>query len=158
MRTWSNLDHLTADLSQVSSTANYIFITPNLCHDGHDAHCVDGQPGGLAAIDAFLRKWIPLITDSPAFRADGMLIVTFDESDHGGPAGSAACCGERPLPGAKYQPGFNGPGGGRIGAVVLSPFVKPGTVSTVPYNHYALLATVEEIFGLSRLGTRPSLT
>ena len=100
---------------------------------------MDGQPGGLAAIDGFLRKWVPLITDSPAFRADGMLIVTFDESDHGGARGSAACCGERPLPGAKYQPGFNGPGGGRIGAVVLSPFVKPGTVSTVAYNHYALL-------------------
>jgi hypothetical protein len=147
-----NLEHLKSDLSQPASTANYIFITPNLCHDGHDAHCVDGQPGGLAAIDGFLRKWVPLITDSPAFRADGMLVVTFDESDHAGASGSAACCGERALPGAKYQPGFNGPGGGRIGALVLSPFVKPGTVSTVPYNHYALLATVEAIFGLSRLG------
>jgi hypothetical protein len=147
-----NLQRLTADLSQPASTANYIFITPNLCHDGHDAHCVDGQPGGLAAIDGFLKKWVPLITDSPAFRADGMLVVTFDESGRSGASGAAACCGERPLPGAKYQPGFNGPGGGRIGAVVLSPFVKPGTVSAVPYNHYALLATVEAIFGLSRLG------
>jgi hypothetical protein len=36
--------------------------------------------------------------------------------------------------------------------VVLSPFVKPATVSTVPYNHYALLATVEAIFGVERLG------
>jgi phosphatidylinositol-3-phosphatase len=147
-----NLAHLTADLSQLASTANYSFITPNLCHDGHDPRCVDGEPGGLAAIDGFLRKWVPLITASPAFRADGMLVVTFDESDRAGGPGSAACCGERALPGAKYRPGFNGPGGGRIGAVVLSPFVKPGTVSSVPYNHYALLASVEAIFGLARLG------
>jgi phosphatidylinositol-3-phosphatase len=147
-----NLDHLAGDLAQIATTPNYSFITPNLCHDGHDAHCVDGQPSRFTAIDGFLRKWVPLILQSPAFRADGMLVVTFDESDSVGPGGSAACCGERPLPGAKYRPGFNGPGGGRIGAVVLSPFVRPGTVSTVPYNHYALLATVESIFKLPRLG------
>ena len=29
-------------------------------------------------------------------------------------------------------------GGGRVGAVLLSPFIKPGTVSATPYNHYAL--------------------
>jgi hypothetical protein len=147
-----NLDKLPADLAQPAATANYSFITPNLCHDGHDHHCVDGEPGGLPAIDKFLRQWVPLIEQSPAFRQDGMLIITFDESDGVGSAGSAACCGERPLPGAKYRPGFNGPGGGRIGALVLSPFVKPGTVSLVPYNHYSLLATVEEIFNLPRLG------
>ena len=147
-----NLERLPADLAQAATTANYVFITPNLCHDGHDPHCVDGERGGLVAAEAFLRKWLPLILDSPAFRADGMLIVTFDESDRAGPAGSAACCGERALPGAKYPPGFNGPGGGKVGAVVLSPFVKPGSVSEVAYNHYALLATIEALFGLQRLG------
>jgi hypothetical protein len=69
-----------------------------------------------------------------------------------GPGGSSACCGERPLPGARFQPGFSGPGGGRIGAVVLSHFVRPGTVSSQPYNHYALLRTVEALFGLAPLG------
>jgi len=147
-----NLDHLPQDLENAATTANYIFITPNLCNDGHDAHCVDGRRGGLAAIDLFLKQWVPLIERSPAFRTDGMLIVTFDESDSGGADGSAACCNEMPLPGSKYQPGFRGPGGGRIGALVLSPFVKPGTVSAVPYNHYALLRTVETIFGLAPLG------
>ncbi|HYP66611.1 MAG TPA: alkaline phosphatase family protein, partial [Steroidobacteraceae bacterium] len=51
-----------------------------------------------------------------------------------------------------FQPGFSGPGGGRVGAVVLSRYVKPGTLSAVPYNHYALLRTVEAIFGLPYLG------
>jgi len=147
-----DLARLPADLKSAASTANYTFITPNLCNDGHDAECVDGRRGGLTAIDVFLRKWVPLIEDSPAFRADGLLVITFDESDGLGAKGSSACCGERPLPGAKYRPGISGPGGGRVGAVVLSPFVKPGTVSAVPYNHYSLLRTVEALFGLSYLG------
>ena len=40
-------------------------ITPNLCHDGHDAPCVDGEPGGLASADEWLKKWVPAITESP---------------------------------------------------------------------------------------------
>ena len=147
-----DLARLPADLASVASTANYTFITPNLCNDGHDAECVDGRRGGLTAIDVFLRKWVPLIEGSPAFRADGLLVITFDESDGEGVEGSSACCGERPLPGAKYRPGISGPGGGRVGAVLLSPFVKPRTVSAVPYNHYSLLRTVEALFGLSYLG------
>jgi len=147
-----NLDRLPADLESAATTPNYVFITPNLCNDGHDALCVDGRHGGLVAIDGFLKKWVPLIEGAPAFRADGMLIITFDESDGSGFEGSSACCGERPLPGAKYQPGFSGPGGGRIGAIIISPFVRAGTVSAVPYNHYSLLRTVETIFGLPPLG------
>ena len=50
-------------------------------------------------------------------------------------------------------PGKTGPGGGgRIGAVLLSPLIKPGTVSTVRYNHYSLLRTIEDSFGLPHLG------
>ena len=147
-----NLERLPQDLASVSTTANYSFITPNLCSDGHDVHCIDGRTGGLAAIDQFLRRWVPLIEAAPAFVADGLLIVTFDESDGAGAEGSSACCAEKALPGARFQPGFSGPGGGRIGAIVLSKFVRPGTVSTVPYNHYSLLRTVEAIFGLRYLG------
>jgi phosphatidylinositol-3-phosphatase len=147
-----NLERLPQDLASAATTANYSFITPNLCNDGHDARCVDGRRGGLTAIDAFLRQWVPLIERSPAFRADGVLVITFDESDAAGAEGSSACCGEKPLPGARYRPGISGPGGGRVGAVALSRFVKPGTVSDVPYNHYALLRTVETIFGLPHLG------
>jgi phospholipase C len=147
-----NLTRLPQDLASAATTPNYVFITPNLCSDGHDPKCVDGREGGYTAINSFLIQWVPLILNSAAFRADGMLIVTFDEADGVGEEGSGACCGEKPLPGARYAPGFNGPGGGRVGAVVLSPFVKPGAVSAVPYNHYSLLKTVEAIFGLQPLG------
>jgi hypothetical protein len=147
-----SLKALRQDLASAERTANFSFIVPNLCNDGHDEPCIDGRRGGLHEIDLFLKKWVPLITASPAFRADGLLVITFDESDARGEQGSSACCGERPLPGARYRPGFNGPGGGQIGAVLLSPFVKGGTVSGVPYNHYSLLRTIETIFGLPYLG------
>jgi phosphatidylinositol-3-phosphatase len=147
-----NLERLRHDLAKESTTPNFVFITPNLCNDGHDPQCIDGHAGGLTAVDRFLRKWVPRIEASPAFRADGLLVITFDESDGAGPEGSSACCGERPLPGARTRPGLDGPGGGRVGAVVLSRFVRPGTRSAVAYNHYSLLRTVEAIFGLPYIG------
>ena len=147
-----NLSVLPQDLRGAATTPNYVFITPNLCNDGHDSLCIDGGPGGFEAIDAFLRKWVPLILASPAYKQDGLLVITFDESEGNGPEGSTACCGEKPLASARRPAGVLGPGGGRIGAVVLSPFIKPGTVSTAPYNHYSLLRTVEDIFGLGHLG------
>ena len=147
-----NLEVLATDLRSVETTPNYSFITPDLCHDGHDPRCTDGAPGGLAGIDGFLRTWVPRITRSPAFRTDGLLVITFDESDGSPPDGFDACCGEKPLPGAPEAPGFQGPGGGRVGAVALSPFIRPGTVSRVPYNHYALLRSIEDLFDLGHLG------
>jgi Phosphoesterase family. len=141
------LPRLETDLQSAARTANYTFISPNLCHDGHDTPCVNGEPGGLVSADAFLRHWVPLITGSPAYRDGGLLIITFDESNG---ADAAACCGEQPGPNVDSA-GVRGPGGGRTGAVLLSPFIAAGTVSDVPYNHYSMLRSVEDIFGLARL-------
>ena len=55
------------------------------------------------------------------------------------------------------SPGITGPGGGRVGAVLLSPFIKPGTVSATPYNHYSSLASWESLLGLSRLADAASV-
>ena len=147
-----NLERLAKDLQSIESTPSFSFITPNLCNDGHDAPCVDGKPGGFGGIDSFLQVWVPRILDSPAYKQDGLLIVTFDESDSIGPEASTACCDEKSLPGERQAPGFNGPGGGKIGAVLLSPFIKPGTTSAMPYNHYSLLRSIEDQFGLAHLG------
>ena len=160
------LDGLEADLAKASSTANLSFITPNLCNDGHDSVCADDGPGGLTAADAFLRHWVPLILASPAYQKDGLLIITFDEADVPDPAHATdnfeSCCNEQPGPNIKAGnkvgkrpdsgPGIFGAGGGRTGAVLLSPFIKPGTVSSTPYNHYSMLKSLEDIFGLSYLG------
>lgn len=149
------LRDLDQDLRSAGRTPNFGFVVPNLCHDGHDQPCSNGEPGGLVSADRFLAYWVPRITRAPAFRAGGLLIVTFDE---GSSEDGAACCGEVPGPNAA-RPGLLGPGGGRIGAVLVSPFIKPGTVSDVPYNHYALLKSIEDVFGLAYLGYagRPGL-
>ena len=39
-------------------------------------------------------------------------------------------------------------GGGDAGAVLISPYIKPGTVSNTDYNHYSLLRSLEDIFGV----------
>jgi hypothetical protein len=142
-----NLSLLPQDLASPARTANYTFITPDLCDDGHDAPCKNGDPGGLAQADTFLRAWVPQITASPAFKQNGLLIITFDEAST---SDASSCCGEIPGPGSP-MPGGSGPGGGDIGAVLLSPCIAPGTVSQTPYNHYTMLRSVEDIFGLPHI-------
>lgn len=144
------LGRLPADLASVANTPNLSFITPDLCNDGHDASCADGSPGGMPAADAFLRTWVPKITGSPAFRKDGLLVVTFDEAESL-LTDATACCGEQPGPWSAY-PGILGPGGGRVGAVLVSPYIKAGSTSSQPYNHYSLLRSIEDLFSLPHLG------
>jgi phosphatidylinositol-3-phosphatase len=152
------LTPLTQDLAQASSTPAYSWITPDTCADAHDTpRCQNGAKGGLNQADKFLATWVPRITASPAYQQGGLIFITFDES--GDDTNAKACCGE--LDSLGYtdpshpnvnEPGLYGPGGGRVGAVALSPFIKPGTTSGVDYNHYSLLKTMEEIFGLPLLG------
>jgi hypothetical protein len=145
-----DLSQLPADLASASTTPNLTYITPNLCDDGHDSPCVDGRPGGLASVNAWLQIWVPRILHSPAYKTDGELIITADEADSP-QTDASACCGEGPGPNSPL-PGIAGLGGGRIGALVLSRWTAPNTWSTTPYNHYSLLASIEDVFGLRYLG------
>ena len=142
---------LPADLARAAATPAFSFLAPDLCNDGHDSPCVTGAAGGLAQADTFLSQWVPAIMAAPAYRDGGLIVITFDEG-----SGSAACCGETagisPSHPNVPRPGKTGPGGGRIGTVLLSPLIRPGTVSTVAYNHYSLLRSIEDIFGLPHLG------
>jgi hypothetical protein len=143
-----DLVQLHADLASAEATPNYVFIAPNLCEDGHDAPCIDGRPGGLVSADLFLREWVPRILGSPAWAEGGLLIITFDEADGGD---ASACCNE--MPGLNtVNPGGSGPGGGRTGALLISRFIQAGSVNDTPYNHYALLRSIEDLFALPHLG------
>ncbi len=162
-----NLNLLATDLQKLSTTPDFAFVTPNLCDDGHDGPCVTGAPGGLVSANLFFEKWVPMIMASPAYQKDGLLIINFDESGASISQNSSGqfvvtfagdtCCSEQPGPNLGSFPAsstigsfvlsFNNFGGDRTGAVLLSPFLKPGTVSNTPFNHYSLLKTLEEIFG-----------
>jgi hypothetical protein len=133
----------------------FTLIVPDTCSAGRDGACPLGEPAGLARSDAWLREWIPRITASPAYGEDGMVVITFDQARVSGPeADSTSCCDQalglnEP---ESIDPQAPAPGGGRVGALVLSPRVKAGTVSNAPYNHFALLRTIEDAFDLDHLG------
>lgn len=146
------LTGLEADLRSASRTPSFAFISPSLCHDGHDGHdrpCRNGEPGGLVSANEFLAHWVLLITHSPAFRDGGLLIVTFDEA-----ASADAVAVLQRARGAQHPP--NRVRTARAAAAsarcCCSPSIKPGTVSDVPYNHYSMLRSIEDVFGLKHLG------
>jgi hypothetical protein len=45
-----------------------------------------------------------------------------------------------------YDPTDFTAGGGDTGTVLISPLIKPGTVSSTNYNHYSTLRTLEDLF------------
>jgi hypothetical protein len=161
-----NLNKLSTDLQKIETTPNFVFITPNVCDDGHDSACVNGQTGGEVGINNFLQKIIPMIQASPAYKRDGLIVINFDEGGYTLTVNSSggyviafqgqACCSEQPGPnlGSFPQSTSIGPytltegsyGGDRTGAVLLSPLLKPGTVSYTPFNHYSLLRSLEDNF------------
>lgn len=112
---------LDADIRR-RSLPEFAWIEPGLCHGGHDC--------GIELVDKYLARLVPRLSSQlgPA----GFLVVTFDEgkSDLG-------CCG--------------GPGGGRVATIVAGPKVRSGARLRRRYDHYSLLATIEEAFALPRL-------
>jgi hypothetical protein len=99
----------------------FTWITPNLCDDAHSCE--------LESADRYLRGLVPKLRAQ--LGAHGLIVITFDEgtSDEG-------CCGAD---------------GGRIATILLGPGVRRGARIDGRYTEYALLATLEERFGLSRL-------
>ncbi|HYM46394.1 MAG TPA: alkaline phosphatase family protein, partial [Solirubrobacteraceae bacterium] len=148
------LSRLKSDLSSAKRTPSFAYIVPDRCHDGAPAPCAPGAPAGIGAAEGFLKTVVPEIRASPAYRRDGLLVITIDQAPSSGEfADSSSCCGQPRFPNLPPSPtGLGAEGGGQVGALLLSPFVKGGTVSQEPYNHFSLLRTIEDLFGLSHLG------
>ena len=104
---------------------SFVWITPNMCNDTHDCPVSTG--------DAWLGTIVPRITGSAAFRDGGVLFITWDEG-----SSNASCCGDA--------------WGGHVATLVISPRSIRGFRSGVAENHYSLLRTIEDGFGLAHLG------
>jgi hypothetical protein len=107
--------HLADDLKHAGTTPKFAFITPNLCDDGHDATCAGVNDagtttGGLVGADDWLKTWMPLIFNSPAYRSGSTLVMlTFDE---GATTDTTAADNEQPGPNSAnpgYSPLLNTP-------------------------------------------------
>ena len=117
----------------------FSFITPDTCHDGHDATCSNGEPGGLVSADLWLSQEVPSLLTYLASH-NGLLLITFDENgfSDGPPFG---CCTGGP---GGVAPGF----GGRVGLVALAPGLPANTTVHTEYDHMSLLRTIEDLFGI----------
>ncbi len=132
---------LEKDLRKVDSTPSFSYISPDLCNAGVSGQCPAGAPDGAASADAFLATLVPKILASPAYKADGLLIVTFGQANPAplDPAtGVAAAAAGDPL---------------KVGTLLVSQFVSPGSTDAVAYDPYSLLRSTEDLFGLSPLAS-----
>jgi phosphatidylinositol-3-phosphatase len=128
------LTRLAGGLSSARRTANLVYIAPGLCDDGSDTPCPGVTPTGSAGADAFLRKWVPLVLSSPAYRKNGVLLIVFASSETKLPGGTRF---DHPL---------------RTGALVISRYAKAGSTDPASYTPYSVLRSIEDLFALKALG------
>jgi phosphatidylinositol-3-phosphatase len=150
------LEQLSTDLKNEARTPSFSYIVPDACHDGSETPCEPGAPAGLAAAQPWLETVVGEIEASPAYKTSGLIAITSAQARQDLPEpDTSACCGtpEYPnLPAPEVAPPpSSGPvkesgGGGRVGMLLLSPFVEPGSVNeTGYYNHFSFLLSVGEL-------------
>jgi hypothetical protein len=157
-----SLEQLAPDLKTATKTPALSYIVPNACHAGGELPCEPGQPAGALAAEEFLRRIVPALQASPAYKEGGLIAITSAQARQTGPTPDASSCCISPtypnLPVEAAPEAASGPvkpsgGGGRIGLLLLSPFVAPGTVNESGYfNHFSLLRSIEELFELEPVG------
>lgn len=114
-----------------------------------------------ALAEETLKTVIPNIEESFAYKDGGLIAITSAQAKQEGEgADTSACCitpdypnleepeSEEPITGPVRKTG----GGGQVGALLISPFIEAGTSSETYFNHYSLLVSLEELFGLERIG------
>jgi phosphatidylinositol-3-phosphatase len=116
------LTKLGADLN-ANKMENYVFITPDLCHDMHGAFgCSKGN--SIRIGDDWLRLNLPRLIDWVTKNA-GVIFITWDEGED-----------------TNTMP-----------FLAIGPGVKANYSGQVPYNHGSIVKSVEEIFNLPVLAT-----
>ncbi len=154
------LSQLAADLAANRMPA-YAQIILNQCNDMHGLPRVGTGPAPEA--DCVMPKrddtaaWMPLIRQgdkataevvdqimaAPVWESKGnaAIVITWDEDGYD-TKGQQGCCGFEPESPANF-------GGGHVAAIVITNHGPRGVSDPVPYNHYSLLRTCEEVFGLT---------
>jgi len=119
-----------ADLA-AGTLPRFNYVVPNMCEDGHD-NC---KPAGntIKQFDNFLAREVPLIMASPAWDSNSVIFVVYDEGQDGGP-GKAV----------KFA-------GGHVPFAVIGDAVHDAQYAGFT-NHYNLLRTIEDGFGLGYAG------
>jgi hypothetical protein len=140
VKDFDGLGGLWADL-QTGDVPNFSLIVPNQCHDMHGfvsggpKYCfagndttepnLDNENNALIQVgDATVKKLINGIKASPAWReGHNVIVLVWDENDYNNTAN-------------------------RVVMTVETNYAPNGRTSSVPYDHYSLLRTLEAGFGL----------
>lgn len=109
-----SLDALDADLA--GETPRFVWVTPGLCHDGHDC--------AIDVAGAWLLALVAKIVATPAWRDNGVLFIVWDE----------------------------GNGASNVIPLIVATPTLAGIRSDTAYDHYSLLAAIEDVFEVPRLG------
>lgn len=155
------VEQLSSDLA-TGTAPNFTFIAPDQCHDMHGVSPKSAAQYGMPwcgyppdfvvshplvrAGDDYAKQLVNTIMSSNAWTSDSAIVITWDENESSGQsspnrgyASSTGCCASPA-----------GEGGGRVPAIVITGNATH-TVSLVPYNHYSLLRTIQDNFGLGCL-------
>jgi acid phosphatase len=90
--------------------------------------CHSGHDCRMRDVDTWLSGFLPGIIESDAFARGGLLVLTTDEDDAG-----------------------DDPHGGHIATIVASPDVPAGFRSDERHDHYSVLRTIQDAWGLGCL-------
>jgi hypothetical protein len=106
-----------------NNMADYVFITPNLCHDMHGATgCASSNT--IKSGDDWLKAELPRIINWVNLN-NGVIFIVWDE-------GSSTA---------------------KVPFLAVGPGVKTGYTGSVSYDHGSIIKSVEEVFGLPLLST-----
>ena len=133
-----DFSQLSSDLGSGNAPA-YSWISPDQCNDMHGRGGTDpatdrcnfaNENDLIQDGDAFLSSTVAMITSSSAWTGNSAIFVTWDESDF--PFGDVSGCCDAV------------PGGGHVVTLVISHSDHAARTSSIAYNHYSMLATIEQ--------------
>jgi hypothetical protein len=158
----------------------FVWISPNQCNDMHGGiyDTIPGHPetpcpyGSTkddtndaalkAKADAFVQNAVQTITHSRAWTSRSAIVIVTDENDftgnttNGGWESADGCCDSPYVEAHDARVSANWPGGtyggGLIPAIVVTASGPRHLVDHTQYNHYSLLTTIEDNWGLGHLG------
>ena len=116
---------------------DYSWISPDQCHDMHGRAATPADPCDFSQVqtliatgDAFVRDTVNSIMNASAWNGNSIIFIMWDESDF--PFSDVSGCCDAV------------PGGGRVVMLTISHSDHSARTSDVPYNHYSMLATIED--------------
>jgi phosphatidylinositol-3-phosphatase len=112
------LNELKRDLKE-NNLPDFAFISPNLCHSGHDCDAEE--------VDQWLQDTIESLRTAPALGKNSLIVITYDEAKK---ENTGSCCN------------ILSQDGGRVATVLISPFAKAHFIDSTHYSHYSLLKTI----------------